>query len=144
MPIKKGDTVKVEYTGTFDNGDVFDSTEKHGGEPLEFTVGEKQVISGFEEAVVGKEVGDEISIRLEPEDAYGERNPQAIGKIPKEQLPDDFEAKVGQIIGVAQQHGEHQHQIPAKIIEVEDEQITIDLNHPMAGKTLNFEMKIVE
>jgi peptidylprolyl isomerase len=144
MAVKEGDTVKVNYTGTFDDGQVFDSTDMHDGEPLEFTVGQHQVVPGFENAVIGKEVGKEFSIRLEPKDAYGEPNPQAVGEIPADQLPEDFKPEVGMIIAVGQQHGDHTHQIPAKITEVSEKGITIDLNHPMAGKTLNFKMVVVE
>ncbi|MCK5373322.1 MAG: FKBP-type peptidyl-prolyl cis-trans isomerase, partial [Candidatus Aenigmarchaeota archaeon] len=86
MPVKKGDKVKVEYTGTLEDGTVFDSSEKHG-EPLEFEVGAGQMIKGFDDAVVDMEKGDEKEITLKPADAYGDPNPQLIQKVPKDKLP---------------------------------------------------------
>jgi FKBP-type peptidyl-prolyl cis-trans isomerase 2 len=138
MPIKNGDKVKVEYEGTFDDGTVFDSSEKCG-EPLEFEVGAGQIIAGFENAVVGMEKGDEKEIKLPPEDAYGDPNPQLIQKIPKDQLPD--EVMEGMVLVMGLPNGV---QIPVKVIEVTDTEVTIDLNHPLAGKTLNFKIKIVD
>lgn len=139
MSIKEGDKVKVEYTGTFDDGAVFDSTEKHG-QPIEFEVGSHQVIPGFEKAVIGMKEGDEKDIKLTPADAYGEHNPQLIKKLPKDQLPKDQEPKPGMMILLSFPEGK---QLPAVIKEVSDADITIDLNHPLAGKNLNFKLKVV-
>ena len=144
MPIEEGDIVQVTYVGTFDSGEEFDSTEKNDGKPLKFTVGAHQVIPGFENAVIGKEKDEDIEIRLEPKDAYGDYNPEAIGSIPLEQLPEDLDPEVGMMLAVAQKHGDHVHQVPAVVKKVKDEEIVLDLNHPMAGKTLNFKMKVVD
>ena len=140
MTIEKGNKIKVEYTGTFENGEVFDSSEKHG-QPLEFEVGSGQMIKGFDEAVVGMNKDEEKEITLTPENAYGENNPELKKKVPREQLPKDQEPQVGMILGVSLPNGQ---QFPAKIIEVDDKEITIDLNHPLAGKTLKFKIKIIE
>lgn len=142
MPIKNGDTVSVLYTGTFDDGEVFDSSEMHNNEPMEFEVGAHQVIAGFENAVIDKEVGDEVTIRLEPKDAYGERDEKAIQKIPKKEMGLDVEPQVGMQLMFQHQHGDHTHQVPGLIIEVSDTEVTVDMNHPMAGKILNFKLKI--
>jgi FKBP-type peptidyl-prolyl cis-trans isomerase 2 len=139
MPIKSGDTVKVEYTGKLEDGTVFDSTDNHGGEPLEFQVGSGQLIPGFDKGVVGMEKGEEKEIKIPPKDGYGEHNPVMIKKLPKEGLPK--EAKVGSILGMGLPTGQ---QIPAKIIEIDDKQVTLDMNHPLAGKTLIFRIKIVD
>ena len=140
MAIKNGDKVKVEYTGTFDDGTVFDSSEKHG-QPLEFEVGAKQVIAGFDAAVVGMEKGEEKAITLTPADAYGEPNPKMIQEVPAAKLPKDKELKVGMMLLVTLPNG---GKLPAKIIEIGDEKVKLDLNHPMAGKVLHFKIKIVE
>ncbi len=138
MPVKNGDKVKVEYEGTFDDGTVFDSSEKCGA-PLEFEVGAGQIIPGFENAVMGMEKGEEKEFKLEPTDAYGDRNPQLVQKIPKDQLPK--EVMPGMMLMIGLPNGV---QIPVKVTDVTDEEVTIDLNHPLAGKALNFKIKIVD
>ncbi len=140
MAVKKGDTVQVEYTGTLEDGTVFDSSEKQG-KPLEFEVGAGKIIKGFDGAVVGMEKEGEKEITLEPSEAYGDRNPQLIQKVPKEQLPKEQELKPGMMLGVTLPNGA---QIPAKITEIDGKEATLDLNHPLAGKTLKFRIKIVE
>jgi len=137
MVVEKGNTIKVEYTGSFEDGEVFDASEKHG-KPLEFKAGEGMVVPGFDNAVLGMEVGEEKEFTLKPEDAYGEPNPQAIQKVPKDKFP--AEAKEGMMIGVPLPNGQ---QMPAKIVKIEDDGVTIDMNNPMVGKTLVFKIKIV-
>lgn len=138
MPVKNGDKVKVEYEGTFNDGTVFDSSEKCGA-PLEFEVGAGQIIPGFENAVMGMENGEEKEFKLEPSDAYGDRNPQLVQKIPKDQLPKEVTPGMMLMIGLP-----NGVQIPVKVTEVTDEEVTLDLNHPLAGKALNFKIKIVD
>lgn len=138
MPVKNGDKVKVEYEGTFNDGTVFDSSEKCGA-PLEFEVGAGQIIPGIENAVMGMEKGEEKEFKLEPADAYGDRNPQLVQKIPKDQLPK--EVMPGMMLMIGLPNGV---QIPVKVTDVTDEEVTIDLNHPLAGKVLNFKIKIVD
>ncbi|MBN1377125.1 peptidylprolyl isomerase [Candidatus Woesearchaeota archaeon] len=137
---KKGDIVNIEYEGSLEDGTVFDSTEKHG-KPLEFEIGSKKVIKGFEEAVMDMEKGEEKKITLKPEEAYGNPNPDLIKEIPREKLPKEQEPKKGMILGMMLPNG---HQIPARITKVEEDKVTIDLNHPLAGKTLNFDIKLVD
>jgi len=140
MGAKKGDKVKVEYTGTYEDGEVFDSSEKHG-KPLEFEVGAGQMIKGFDEAVLGMEKDEEKEITLEPKDAYGDADPKMFQKFPRENFPEGREPKTGMILMLRAQEGQ---QMMAMISEVNDKEITLDLNHPMAGKTLNFKIKVVQ
>ena len=137
MVVKKGDKIKVDYTGSFEGGEVFDASERHGA-PLEFEAGAGMVVPGFDAAVIGMDVGEEKEVTLKPEEAYGEPHPNAIQKVPKDKFP--AEAKVGMMIGVPLPNGQ---KIPAKITEIDDKEVTLDLNHPMAGKTLVFKIKIV-
>ena len=139
MPVKKGDKIKVEYEGKLDDGTVFDSSEKHG-KPLEFQVGSKQVIKGFDEGVIGMEKGQEKEITLKPSEAYGDHNPELVKKVPKEHLPKDKEPKEGMMLMLGLPNGA---QLPAKITEVADNDVTLDLNHPLVGKTLIFKVKVV-
>ncbi|MBN2052610.1 peptidylprolyl isomerase [Candidatus Woesearchaeota archaeon] len=138
--VKSGDKVKVEYTGTFDDGKVFDSSEKHGA-PLEFEVGKGMIIPGFEKGVIGMKKGEEKTIHLEPCDAYGDHNPQLIKKVLRDQLPPGQEPKPGMFLVINLPNGA---QFPARLTEVNEKEVTLDLNHPLAGKCLNFKFKIVE
>ena len=139
MPVKKGDKIKVDYTGTLEDGIVFDTSE--GKQPLEFEVGAGKLIKGFDNGVIGMEKGEEKDIKIEPTEAYGDSNPEMVKKFPKESLPKEQEPKPGMMLVVNTPDGK---QFPAKITEVGDKEVTIDLNHPLAGKTLNFKVKIVE
>ncbi len=142
MAIKKGDKVKVDYEGTFDDGTVFDSS-KHGdhSHPLEFEVGAGKVVQGFDDAVVGMEKDEEKTFKLTPEQSYGQPNPQLMQKVPRDKLPKEPEPKPGMMLMFATPEGK---QFPAKIVEISDTEITVDLNHPLAGKNLNFKIKILE
>jgi len=141
MAIKKGNKVKVEYKGTLDNGQVFDTSE--GKQPLEFTIGEGNILPGFENALIGMEKGKEKNVKIDSKDAYGEKKPELMKKIPKEQLPEESREKVqpGMVLGLKTQQGQ---QIPAKVTEVGDNDITLDLNHPLAGQNLNFNIKVLD
>ena len=139
MTIKKGDTVHIHYTGTLDNGEVFDSSD--GREPLEFTVGEGMVIAGFDNAVMGMKKGEEKTVHIKSIEAYGERDPKLESEIPTEALPKDQKPEVGMQVMVTLPTGQ---QMPALITKVTEDNITLDLNHPLAGKNLNFKVKVVE
>lgn len=142
MAIKEGDKVSLDYEGRLDSGELFD-TSKHGdhSHPLEFTVGAGEVIVGFEEAVKGMEKGEEKEFSLSPEKAYGERREDMLKEVPKEALPKDQEAKVGMTLILSSPEGQ---QVPAKIAEVKENSIILDLNHPLAGQNLNFKIKILD
>lgn len=138
MAVEKGNKIKIEYTGSFESGEVFDASEKHG-QPLEFIAGSGQVVPGFDKAIIGMEEGEEKSFTLKPEEAYGMPDERAIQKVPKDKFP--AEAKEGMMIGIPLPNGQ---QIPAKITKIDEKEVTIDMNHPMAGKTLIFKIKVVE
>lgn len=139
MPVKKGDKVKIEYTGTLEDGTVFDSSKDR--EPLEFEVGSEKIIKGFDDAVMGMEKGEEKEITLKPEEAYGEPKDELIKKFPRDQVPTEQELKPGMMLALATPDG---RQFPAKIVDLDDKELTLDLNHPLAGKTLKFNIKVVE
>lgn len=139
MGVKKGDKVKVEYKGTLKDGTVFDSSEKHG-EPLEFEVGCGQIIPGFEKAILGKEKGDKVEVKLEACDAYGDPDPSLIKDLPRERLGKE-EVSPGMVLMMVLPDGV---QISARIVKVTEETVTCDLNHPLAGKVLCFSIEIVE
>lgn len=138
MTIKTGDKVKIEYTGTLDDGVVFDSSADHGN-PLEFEVGGGQVIKGFDDAVLGMKENEEKQFSILPADAYGEHDPTLVQKVPREVFPQDAELVPGLLFEAGLPTGE---KVPATITEVQGEIVTVDLNHPLAGKRLNFKIKV--
>lgn len=140
MAVKKGDKIKVEYEGKLDTGEVFDSSEKQG-KPLEFTAGEGQVIKGFDAAVIGMNKDEEKEVVVKAEDAYGTKKDNLVAKLPRDKLPKDQEPKKGFLIVLTTPDGK---QIPARIIDVTDKEITVDLNHPLAGKELHFKITVKE
>jgi peptidylprolyl isomerase len=137
--IKAGDTISVNYTGRFEDGEVFDSSE--GREPLKFTVGEGQLIAGFDKAVVGLKAGDKTTVTIAPEEGYGEHRPEMIIEVPKERVPENMEVAVGQRLHLRDPEG---RPVPAEVIEITETAIRLDANHPMAGKTLTFDIEVVQ
>ena len=144
MAVEKGNNVVVDYEGRLESGEIFDSSQ-HGdhSHPIEFEAGSGKVIKGFDDAVIGMNEGEEKEIEINPDEAYGQRNEDMIKQIPKSQLPEEQREKVkeGMMLGLQSPDGK---QIPAKIVKVDDENISIDLNHPLAGKKLIFKIKIKE
>ena len=139
MPVKKGDMVKVEYEGKFEDGTVFDSTGKCGA-TLDFEVGSGKVVKGIDDAVVGMKKGDEKEIIVQPADGNGERKDDLVKTVPKDpEIKDTL--KSGMQLLVTLPEGT---ELPVKIVEVTDKTITIDLNHPLAGKVLLFRLKVRE
>ena len=136
---KTGDTVHVHYTGTLEDGTEFDSSA--GRDPLEFTVGSGQVIPGFENAVEGMAVGDSKSVNISPEEGYGHRNEQMVQEVPKTALPEDLEPSEGMMLQAQNPDGKV---VNLTVTSVADESITVDANHPLAGKTLNFAIELVK
>ena len=137
--VENGNKVSVHYRGTFTDGEEFDSSYTRD-QPLTFTVGSGETIPGFEAAIVGMSAGETKSVTLSPENAYGEINEDAIQSIPKTQFPEDFNAETGGMVEGVNPTGQR---VRATITEVHDEHITLDFNHPMAGKELNFEIELV-
>lgn len=144
---KQGDTVKVHYTGKFADGTVFDSSACAdddcgcGTGPLEFTIGEGQVIPGFDAAVVGMSVGEARTVTIPVADAYGERIEDMVAEVPRADLPADLVVEVGQQLEVTQEDGQL---FQVLITEVTDSRITIDANHPLAGRELIFDISLME
>ncbi|MCD4689014.1 MAG: peptidylprolyl isomerase [Desulfuromonadaceae bacterium] len=137
--IKNGDTITVNYTGKFEDGNVFDTSE--GKEPLKFTVGSGQLIKGFDDAVTGMVAGDKKTVTMTPADAYGELQDGMIIDIPKSQIPEDMKLEIGQRLHLRDPQGQP---VPAMVAEITEESVKMDANHPMAGKTLIFDLEIVE
>ena len=133
-----GQTVIVHYTGTLGDGTVFDSST--GSEPLEFVLGEGNVIPGFEQAVRGMNPGDTKTTTIPAAEAYGPHEPTAVFDVPRAQLPPDVDPQVGQQLGLQHPSGQ---MIPAVIAGITDENVTIDANHPLAGEDLTFEIQLV-
>lgn len=138
MTAKNGDKVKIEYTGTLEDGTIFDSSADHGN-PLEFEVGSGQVIKGFDDAILGMKEGEEKQFSIEPADAYGEHDPTLVQKVPREIFPQDAELVPGLLFEAGLPTGE---KVPATITDVQGGIVSVDLNHPLAGKKLNFKIKV--
>ncbi|RAH13670.1 MAG: peptidylprolyl isomerase [Methanobacteriota archaeon] len=138
MKVENEMMVTVHYKGTLtENGDEFDSS--HGREPLTFTVGKGQMIPGFEEELMGAVKGDKRTFNLEPERAYGQPDPTAIQKVPRSQFPPEIE--VGMVLAAEMENGV---QLPFKVSEIGDDEVTVDFNHMLAGKNLTFEVEVIE
>ncbi len=135
----QGNKVKVHYTGTFDDGETFDSSA--GREPLEFEVGGGQVIPGFDQAVLGMKVGESKKVRIPEDEAYGPHNPEMVIESDRTQFEEGLNPEVGQQFQTQMQDGQP---VLLTVVAVEGDKITLDANHPMAGKDLNFEIELVE
>ncbi len=135
---KKGDTVRVHYTGKLDNGTVFDTSLKRN--PLQFTLGNGQVIVGVENAVIGMNVGESKTVVIPMEQAYGPRRDDLIVTMNRDKLPPDLDAKVGQRLELTQ--ADDQVSL-VTVINVTEQSITLDANHPLAGKVLTFELELI-
>jgi peptidylprolyl isomerase len=135
---KRGDKVLVHYRGTLDDGSQFDSSE--GGEPISFTLGEGEVIPGFENAVEGMTAGEKKTERMDPADAYGDHRNELVFTVGREQMPDGDEIEVGDMLQVGFPDGRN---ATVTVTAVEDGEVTLDANHPLAGKNLTFELELV-
>ncbi len=136
---KHGDTVKVHYKGTLEDGSVFDSSD--GREPLEFCIGAGQIIPGFEQGVIGMNPGDSKSITLGAENAYGPHRDDLALVVEKEKLPEDLNPEVGQQFQIRQ---EDDKTFVVTVTGIAEDSVTLDANHPLAGKQLTFDVDLVE
>jgi FKBP-type peptidyl-prolyl cis-trans isomerase 2 len=134
---KNGDTVKVHYTGKLDDGTVFDSSENK--EPLEFKIGEGQVIAGFEEAVIGMDKGDSITAKIPADKAYGPHREDMVIEVERDKLAADAVPKKGELWQISR---ESDDPIIVMVAEVDDSKVTLDANHPLAGKELTFDIQV--
>lgn len=137
--VKTGDTVTVHYTGKLQDGTVFDTSV--GSEPLEFTVGDGQLIPGFEQAVVGMQAGESKTVTIPADQAYGTRRDDMVIEVPRERLPEDIEPAVGMQLQMNDGNGGI---VIVTITDVSETTVTLDANHPLAGKDLTFDIELVE
>ena len=135
---KNGDTVKVHYTGKLADGTQFDSSVDR--EPLEFALGEEQVIQGFDQAVIDMAVGDKKSVDIACDQAYGPHREELIIEVDKGEFPDDLKPEVGQKLQLNQPNGTH---LIVVVSDVTESAVTLDANHPLAGKDLTFDIELV-
>lgn len=135
---KQGDRVSVNYVGTLADGREFDRSDPSN--PIAFTIGGGEVISGFENAVVGMKVGDTKSVTISSEQAYGEHDAGLVHEVPREQIPQEVDLAVGVRLQATGQQGES---IVLTVTNVTEEEVTLDQNHPLAGEDLTFELELV-
>lgn len=135
---KSGDTVRIHYTGTLDDGSTFDSSA--GRDPLEFTLGTGQVIPGFDKGVEGMTVGEKQTINIPADDAYGQPDDRARQPVPREQIPAEIPLEVGIQLQMQSPTGQV---MPVTVVEISETEVILDANHPLAGKDLTFELELV-
>ena len=136
----KGSKVQVHYVGSFEDGTQFDNSRVRG-EPLEFEIGSGRMIPGFDEAVKGMKVGETKEITLAPEQAYGEFQEKLVRTFPQDGFPEDLECEVGDMVQVPTTNGA---MLPAKVEQIENSQIILNFNHPLAGLDLNFQIELIK
>ncbi|WP_461210072.1 FKBP-type peptidyl-prolyl cis-trans isomerase [Desulfocurvus sp. DL9XJH121] len=137
---KQGDTVLIHYTGSLEDGHVFDSS-RNRDEPFQFTLGSGAVIPGFDTAVDGMETGEVKTFTIPVSDAYGERNDEMVFDLPRTELPGDVEPEAGMVLEAQTQEGDN---FRLTVTAVADDAVTLDGNHPLAGKDLVFEIELLE
>ena len=136
---RDGDKVRVHYTGKLGDGTIFDSSRER--EPMDFQIGEGNLISGFEDAVVGMAPGESKTVEIANEDAYGAYRDDLVLAIQRDQIPADLDIKVGQQLRMQQPEGET---LIVTVVEIGDSEVTLDANHPLAGQDLSFEIELLE
>ena len=135
--VENGLFVSVDYRGTLENGDVFDTS--HGRQPLEVKMGAGQLVVGFENELMGMSLNQEKTFTLKPEAAYGQRDESLTQNFPRSDTPPEMNPRVGMTVGL---HSPEGQSIPARIVHLDDEKVTIDMNHPLAGESLTFEIEV--
>ena len=144
---KSGDRVTVHYTGRLEGGEVFDSSECQENDcgcdsgPMEFVIGDGQVIPGFEQGVIGMSPGEEKTVTIPASEAYGERMDEMVAVVDRSEIPPDLELAVGNSLEVTQENG---NAFPVLITEINETSVTLDANHPLAGKDLTFDLRLVK
>lgn len=136
--VKSGDTVRIHYTGTLTDGSTFDSSE--GRDPLEFEVGSGQIIPGLDKAIPGMTVGDKKKVEIPADEAYGQPNPEAMQAVPRAEIPAEIPLEIGTQLQVQTPTGDV---MPVTVVEVTETEVTLDANHPLAGKDLTFDIELV-
>jgi peptidylprolyl isomerase len=138
-PAKKGDTVKIHYTGKLNDDTVFDSSVNR--EPLQFTVGEGKIISGVEQGVIGMNPGESKTVTISPDQAYGPHRADLVEEIERKQFPDHLQLAVGKMLQIRQPDGQT---FQVKIVDINESKVILDANHPLAGKELVFDIQLLE
>jgi peptidylprolyl isomerase len=136
--VENGKYISVEYTGTLGNGDVFDSSA--GRQPLEILMGAGQLIPGFESQLMGMGLNEKKVFTVTPEEAYGERDDRLMQSVPRAEVPPSMDIQPGMVVGFVTPDG---HKAPARVVHMDDEKLIMDLNHPLAGESLTFEIEVV-
>ena len=136
---RSGDTVKVHYTGKLEDGTVFDTSKER--DPITFTLGTGNVIPGFEQGVQGMQAGENKTITIPPADGYGERQDGLIVEVPSDRFPEEVDPKVGEQYQMQQSDG---RTVNVTITDMREDTVTLDANHPLAGKTLIFDVELVD
>lgn len=136
---KAGDTLRIHYTGRLEDGTVFDNSE--GRDPLEFKSGAGEIIPGLEQGIIGMAVGETREVTIAPEDAYGPHDSDKVQSVPLEAIPDDIPTEPGTPLKLQTQDGQA---IPVVVTDKTDSHVELDANHPLAGKTLTFDVTLVE
>ncbi len=139
---KQGDTVKIHYTGKLEDGSVFDTSIDR--DPLQFTIGENQVIPGFEKGVTGMEINESKTITIPMDEAYGPHREEMVLNIPRDQFPPDIEPKIGQQLQLSQANDQTGRTMIAIVTQLSESNVTTDANHPLAGETLIFDIQLIE
>lgn len=136
--VAAGDQIRVNYIGRFEDGSIFDSSE--GREPLEFTVGAEQVIAGFDQAVVGLKQGESCQVVVAPEDGYGHHVPEMVAEVERHLIPNHEQLVLGSMLEVSMENGQS---LEVQVVELSEEAVVLDGNHPLAGKQLHFEIELL-
>jgi FKBP-type peptidyl-prolyl cis-trans isomerase 2 len=136
---ENGDSVKIHYTGKLEDGTVFDSSVNR--EPLQFTIGEGRIIPGFEKAIIGMNPGESKIVKIPSDEAYGPHRPELVAEIERSQFPEDMKLEAGKEVKLRQPDGRI---VSVKIINMTEAKVTLDANHPLAGKELSFDIELVD
>ena len=136
--VENGLYISVEYTGTLQNGEVFDTSQR--GQPLEIQIGAGELIEGFERELMGMSINEKKSFTLDPEDAYGQRDESLTRDFARADFPPEIEPQKGMTVALQTPEG---RQIPAQITYLDEEKLSVDLNHPLAGQTLTYKIEVV-
>ncbi len=136
--VETGKFVSVHYKGTLENGEVFDTSE--GRHPLEVQIGAGQIIAGFEKALMDMSLNEKKVFTLDPNEAYGQKDESLSHSFDRADIPAEMNIEVGQTVALSSPEGQ---QVPAQVIEADDKKVVVDLNHPLAGETLTFDIEVV-
>jgi len=139
LQVTKGDLVQVHYTGKLSDGEEFDSSR--GEEPLKVEIGAGQLIQGFEDSLLGMSIGESKTVIIPPDQAYGLRHEEMVRAVTLDQLPDGLEVQEGMILESSDQQG---HRVELRVTEIDGDKVVLDMNHPLAGETLTFDIEVVE